>query len=300
MNTTSPDRFLEFQRRLADEVHIGGDLLADLRHKRTDLIRKLAWRFIGRTRAWQIQVRLRKLPEGILITSKPQEPLCGWIFISLKHWPPKVFTCEEQIDIHSATPVKWVCELLPDRISRKYSKLRGSTEKAFLTIVGKIAKGDVKPFKEKAPPVPKKPKALPPLKKPITTKKPTRIRRVEKPQPISVSFTKREFSRVVRLAELAGKLKERQRSYLPDQKDKLGGLIELALDFESQLRACPGSEAPLRKAYGERVEGLAKQDYWIFFRSPAASWKAMCGNAGWLVIDYQTLKTKAYVVTLKN
>jgi hypothetical protein len=300
MNTTSPDRFLEFQRRLADEVHLGGELFEELRHKRTDLIRKLAWRYLGRARAWQIQVRLRKRPEGILITSKPQEPLCGWIFISLKHWPAKVFTCEEQVDIHSKSPARWVYELLPDRISRKYSMLKEPTEKAFLALVCKIVVGDVKPFLEKEISAPEKPKLRQSKKKSTSRPLFTCTSRGDKNEPVSISFTKRGFARVVRLAELAGKLKERQRTYLPEHRDKLDGLIELALDFESQLRACPGIETPLRKDYGDRVDGLTKQDYWIFFKSPASTWRQLCGRAGWYVIDYQTLRIKAFVKTMMN
>lgn len=75
MSKKSPDRFKELQRRLADEVQLGGELLDELSYKRKGLIRKLAWRYVGKSRAWQIQVRLRKRPEGILITSKPQDPL---------------------------------------------------------------------------------------------------------------------------------------------------------------------------------------------------------------------------------
>ena len=297
MSKKSPDRFPEFQRRLADDVQLGGELLDELDNKRTRLIRELAWRYIGKSRAWQIQVRLRKRPEGILITSKPQDPPNGWIFIYSDRWPQRrFFVCEEQIDIHNETPVLRVCELLPDRISRNYLPLKESTEKAFLSQIGKIVAGEIKPSLEKDITVQETPK--PSIKRQRRKKNPLQLLpRWNRDEAKTISFTKSGFARVVRLLELAGKLKERQRTYPPENRKNLEGLIERVSDLKFQLNACPGSEAPLRKDYGDRVENLDKKDYWIYFRSPSWTWGKMVGCAGWYVIDHQTLKTKAFIRT---
>jgi hypothetical protein len=298
MTTKSPDRFKEFQRRLADEVQLGGELLNELSCKRKDLIRKLAWRYVGKTHAWQIHVRLRKRPEGILITSKPQDPPWGWIFIYSDTWSQKrFFVCEEQIDIHNETPVLRVRELLPDRISRNYLPLKESTEKAFLSQIGKIVAGAINPSLEKDITVQETPK--PASKGRRRKKNPFQLLpRSNRNEAKTISFTKSGFARVVRLLELAGKLKERQRTYPPENRKNLEGLIERVSDLKFQLNACSGSEAPLRKDYGDRVENLDKKDYWVYYRSPSPTWRKMVGCAGWYVIDHQTLKTKAFIRTM--
>jgi hypothetical protein len=114
------------------------------------------------------------------------------------------------------------------------------------------------------------------------------------------AFTKSELTRVLRLAELAGRLKERQRTYQVEKRTSLNGMIRNALDLKLQLRACPCLESALRRRYGKQVEGLTTKDYWIFFRSSAETWRKMCGCEGWFVFDYEKLKTKAFIVTIRN
>jgi hypothetical protein len=292
------DRFNEFQRRLAGEVRLDGELLDELRNKHTRLIRNLAWRYVGRTRAQQIHLRLRKRPEGILITSKPQDPPFGWIFIYSGSWSQKrFFVCEEQIDIHNANTVLRVCELLHDRISRNYLPLKESTEKAFLSQISKIVAGEIKPSLEKDIAVQETTKPVIKIKR--RKKNPFQLLpRSNRNEAKTISFTKSGFARVVRLLELVGKLKERQRTYPPENRKNLEGLIERVSDLKFQLNACSGSETPLRKEYGDRVENLDKKDYWVYYRSPSPTWRKMVGCAGWYVIDHQTLKTKAFIKTV--
>ena len=114
------------------------------------------------------------------------------------------------------------------------------------------------------------------------------------------AFTKTELTRVLRLAELAGRLKERQRTYQVEKRTSLNGMIQNILDLESQLRACPCLESALRRRYGKQVEDLTTKDYWVFFRSPPETWRKLCGREGWFVFDYEKLKTKAFIVTIRN
>lgn len=299
MTTLTPDRILEFQRRLADEVHESGDLFQELCAQKKDLLRILAWRYIGRERAWKLVVRARKRPEGILITSKEPIPICGWFFLVKANHGWRVFSCEEHIDVHSVAPVPRVCELLPGRVSRTYAPLAEMTEKAFLVIVGKIIAGEIKPYLSQISPT--EPAETEAPKKRVVRRKPrSLVPKWNRQQPVSYEFTKSGFARVVRLAELAGKLKERQRTYAPEHRKNLDALIKLVSDFKFQLLRCPGSETPLRKRYGHHVENLAKKDYWIYFRSPQWTWKNLCGRAGWYVIDGQNLKIKAFIKTVMN
>jgi hypothetical protein len=122
----------------------------------------------------------------------------------------------------------------------------------------------------------------------------------KKEEPIAHSFSKSGFKRVIRLAELAGKLKERQRTYPPDRRKDLEPLIKLAMNFDYQLSFCSGDEASLRKDYKSQIENLTAKDYWLYYRSSSQSWKMMCGRAGWYVIDYDNLKTKAFILTVRN
>ena len=114
------------------------------------------------------------------------------------------------------------------------------------------------------------------------------------------AFTKTELTRVLRLAELAGRLKERQRTYHVEKRTSLTGMIKNILDLESQLSACPCAESALRRRYGKQVEDLTTKDYWVFFRSPPETWRWLCGREGWFVFDYEKLKTKAFIVTIRN
>jgi hypothetical protein len=114
------------------------------------------------------------------------------------------------------------------------------------------------------------------------------------------AFTKTELTRVLRLAELGGRLKERQRTFQVDKRTSYNGMIKNILNLEFQLEACPCLESALRRRYGKQVEGLTTKDYWIFFRSPAETWRKMCGCEGWFVFDYEKLKTKAFIVTIRN
>jgi hypothetical protein len=114
------------------------------------------------------------------------------------------------------------------------------------------------------------------------------------------SFTKTELTRVLRLAELVGRLKERQRTFQVDKRTSYNGMIKNILNLEFQLEACPCLESALRRRYGKQVEGLTTKDYWVFFRSPAETWRKMCGCEGWFVFDYEKLKTKAFIVTIRN
>jgi len=114
------------------------------------------------------------------------------------------------------------------------------------------------------------------------------------------AFTKTELTRVLRLAELVGRLKERQRTFQVDKRTSYNGMIKNILNLEFQLRACPCLESALRRRYGKQVEGLTTKDYWVFFRSPAETWRKMCGCEGWFVFDYEKLKTKAFIVTIRN
>jgi hypothetical protein len=114
------------------------------------------------------------------------------------------------------------------------------------------------------------------------------------------AFTKTELTRVLRLAELVGRLKERQRTFQVDKRTSYNGMIKNILNLEFQLEACPCLESALRRRYGKQVEGLTTKDYWVFFRSPAESWCKMCGCEGWFVFDYEKLKTKAFIVTIRN
>jgi len=114
------------------------------------------------------------------------------------------------------------------------------------------------------------------------------------------AFTKTELTRVLRLAELVGRLKERQRTFQVDKRTSYNGMIKSILNLEFQLEACPCLESALRRRYGKQVEGLTTKDYWVFFRSPAETWRKMCGCEGWFVFDYEKLKTKAFIVTIRN
>ena len=114
------------------------------------------------------------------------------------------------------------------------------------------------------------------------------------------AFTKTELTRVLRLAELAGRLKERQRTYQVEKRTSFNGIIKIILDLESQLSACPCAESALRRRYGKQVEDLTVKDYWVFFRSPPETWRKLCGREGWFVFDYEKLKTKAFIVTIRN
>ena len=114
------------------------------------------------------------------------------------------------------------------------------------------------------------------------------------------AFTKTEITRVLRLAELVGRLKERQRTFQVDKRTSYNGMIKNILNLEFQLEACPCLESALRRRYGKQVEGLTTKDYWVFFRSPAETWRKMCGCEGWFVFDYEKLKTKAFIVTIRN
>ena len=114
------------------------------------------------------------------------------------------------------------------------------------------------------------------------------------------AFTKTELTRVLRLAELVGRLKERQRTFQVDKRTSYNGMIKNILNLEFQLEACPCLESALRRRYGTQVEGLTTKDYWVFFRSPAETWRKMCGCEGWFVFDYEKLKTKAFIVTIRN
>jgi hypothetical protein len=114
------------------------------------------------------------------------------------------------------------------------------------------------------------------------------------------AFTKTELTRVLRLAELVGRLKERQRTFQVDKRRSYNGMIKNILNLEFQLEACPCLESALRRRYGKQVEGLTTKDYWVFFRSPAETWRKMCGCEGWFVFDYEKLKTKAFIVTIRN
>ena len=114
------------------------------------------------------------------------------------------------------------------------------------------------------------------------------------------AFTKTELTRVLRLAELVGRLKERQRTIQVDKRTSYNGIIKNILNLEFQLEACPCLESALRRRYGKQVEGLTTKDYWVFFRSPAETWRKMCGCEGWFVFDYEKLKTKAFIVTIRN
>jgi len=101
-------------------------------------------------------------------------------------------------------------------------------------------------------------------------------------------------------AELVGRLKERQRTFQVDKRTSYNGMIKNILNLEFQLEACPCLESALRRRYGNQVEGLTTKDYWVFFRSPAETWRKMCGCEGWFVFDYEKLKTKAFIVTIRN
>jgi hypothetical protein len=114
------------------------------------------------------------------------------------------------------------------------------------------------------------------------------------------AFTKTELTRVLRLAELVGRLKERQRTFQVDKRTSYNGMIKNILNLDFQLEACPCLESALRRRYGKQVEGLTTKDYWVFFRSPAETWRKMCGCEGWFVFDYEKLKTKAFIVTIRN
>ena len=114
------------------------------------------------------------------------------------------------------------------------------------------------------------------------------------------SFTKSEFSRVLRLLEFAGRLKERQRTFQVGDRKRFNTLIKRVLDLEFQLEACPCLESALGRLYGKKVEGLTSKDYWVYFSSPPGTWKKMCGREGWYVFDYEKLKSKAFIVTRRN
>ncbi|MFM8715659.1 MAG: hypothetical protein ACKOF3_02585 [Spartobacteria bacterium] len=114
------------------------------------------------------------------------------------------------------------------------------------------------------------------------------------------AFTKTGLTRVLRLAELAGRLKERQRTYQVEKRKSFNGIIKTILDLDFQLSACPCAESALRRRYGNQVEDLTAKDYWVFFRSPPETWRKLCGREGWFVFDYEKLKTKAFIVTIRN
>lgn len=114
------------------------------------------------------------------------------------------------------------------------------------------------------------------------------------------AFTKTELTRVLRLAELVGRLKERQRTYQVERRTCFNGIIKNILDLEFQLDACPYLEASLRRRYGQKVEDLTAKDYWVFFSSPPETWRKLCGCEGWFVYDYDKLKIKAFIVTRRN
>ena len=119
------------------------------------------------------------------------------------------------------------------------------------------------------------------------------------PQPFR-SFTKTEYNRVVRLLELVGRLKERQRTYQVEHRKKFEGLIKNILDIPKQLAACPSGEAVLKRKFGGSVPNLHSKDYWVYFKSPPESWERQCGREGWFVIDHETLKSKEFVITKIN
>lgn len=151
------------------------------------------------------------------------------------------------------------------------------------------------------PPKPKTPKKPKPIKAPKLPKRYAAfLHRVQKEEPPEHFFSKNAFKRLIRLAELAGRLKERQRSYPPDRRKDLEGLIKLVTDFDYQLRCCSGDETSLLRHYRSKAEGLKPKDYWVHYRSPAETWKKLVGRAGWYVIDYENAKIKAFITTLKN
>ena len=152
--------------------------------------------------------------------------------------------------------------------------------------------------------MPPKPKTT---KKPLVKKAATMpkklaafLDKIHKEEPVEHSFSKNAFKRVMRLAELAGRLKERLRSYHPDHRKDLEGFIELITDYDYQLRCCSGDEASLLRHYRSKAEGLKPKDYWVHFRSSPESWKQLIGRAGWYVIDYENAKIKAFIVTSMN
>jgi membrane associated rhomboid family serine protease len=102
------------------------------------------------------------------------------------------------------------------------------------------------------------------------------------------------------LTQASRRLKERQRTFQVDKRTSYNGMIKNILNLEFQLEACPCLESALRRRYGKQVEGLTTKDYWVFFRSPAETWRKMCGCEGWFVFDYEKLKTKAFIVTIRN
>jgi hypothetical protein len=46
---------------------------------------------------------------------------------------------------------------------------------------------------------------------------------------------------------------------------------------------------------------LAPKEYcWVYFQSPPWTWETLCGRAGWMVIDVQICKQKAFFLEIMN
>lgn len=128
--------------------------------------------------------------------------------------------------------------------------------------------------------------------------------------PDSFDVTRRQE----RLIILASALDEKIRQ---DHNAKKSGLLGLLLkilppaepfpsDCLDEVVACvretdlqlTNDEAVARKSY--RVQDGKPEDYWIFFQSSPATWKALGGRAGWLVLCSSSLKQKAFFITAMN
>ena len=81
----------------------------------------------------------------------------------------------------------------------------------------------------------------------------------------------------------------------PFPSDNLDDVIACVRDTDLQLRH-DADEA--RKMYV--VPDGKPDDVWIFFKSPAATWKTMGGRAGWLVLCAFSLRQKAFFITAMN
>ena len=81
----------------------------------------------------------------------------------------------------------------------------------------------------------------------------------------------------------------------PYPSDDLEAVLACVSDMELQNRH---DEASARKS--RHLHGARPDDYWLYFRSDARSWKNLGGRGGWLVLCRETLRQKAFFAVEMN
>ena len=81
----------------------------------------------------------------------------------------------------------------------------------------------------------------------------------------------------------------------PYPSDDLEAVLSCVRDKELQSRH---DEAEARKS--RTLRGGRPDDFWVYFRSDARSWKNLGGRGGWLVLCRETLRQKAFFTVEMN